>query len=126
MRRRLAGVIFAIPLSLSTKTGVVVVTTVLDTMVARLEGRDFSGLEEVAMTCLLGGTSSGITVAVWGAGVDPLQGGSSSSSFGTGVFGILERWGALEALVEESGESTIQERRRPVEAWTRKRRETLA
>ena len=63
MRRRLAGVMVATPLSLSTKAGVVV-STVLDTVVARLEGRDFSGLEEVAMTSLSGGGSSKITVGV--------------------------------------------------------------
>lgn len=106
MRRRLAGVTFAIPLSLLTKRGVVV-STVLDAVVARLEGRDFSGLE-VAMISLSMGASWKITAVVWGAIVGPLQGGSSSSSSGTGEFGRLERWGALEALFEELEESTIQ------------------
>jgi len=107
MRRRLAGVTFEIPLSLLTKRGAVV-STVLDAAVARLEGRDFSGLEEVAMISLLVGASWKITAVVWVAVVGPLQGGSSSSSSGTGGFGRLEWWGALEALVEESEESTIQ------------------
>ena len=106
MRRRLAGVMRAIPLSLSTKGGAAV-STVLETVVVRLEGRGFSGLEEAATTSFSEGTLSNITVGEWGT-VGPLQGGSSSSSLGTGEFGMVERWGALEALFEESEESTIQ------------------
>ena len=106
MRRRLAGVMRVIPLSLSTKGGAAV-STVLETVVVRLEGRGFSGLEEAATTSFSEGTLSTITVGVWGT-VGPLQGGSSSSSLGTGEFGMVERWGALEALFEESEESTIQ------------------
>ena len=89
MWRRLVGVIFAIPLSLSTKVGVVV-STVLDTAVPRLEGEDFSGLEEAAIASL-SGIWSKITAGVLGVVAGPLQGGSSSSSLGTGEFGRLER-----------------------------------
>lgn len=111
MRRRLAGVMRAMPLSLSTKGGVVA-RTVLETAVARPEGRDFSGPEEVTTTSLSGGPCSKITVVVWGAEAEPLQGGSSSSSLGAGEIGRFERWGALEALFEESKECTIQKQTR--------------
>lgn len=114
---------FLVPFSLWMKV-VVAVRMVLETVAVRLEGADLPGLEEVAMTPLsdLEGTSSKITVGVLGTGVDPLQGGSSSSSLGTGVFGSLERWGTLEAFLEQSEAFGIQKRRtrRGVEKEERK------
>ena len=103
MRRRLAGVIFVTPLSLSTNTG-----AVADNAVPRLEGTDFSGLEEVAAAFLSEGISSKVMAGVLGTVVGPLQGGSSSSSLGTGEFGRLERWGELRALFKELEGCTIQ------------------
>ena len=108
MRRRLAGVMRIIPLSLSTKLWVVV-GTVLETFAVLLEGGGFSELEEATTACLSRGAWSKITVVVWGTEVGPLQGGSSSSSLDTEEFGRLKRRGALEALFEESKESTIHE-----------------
>ena len=111
MRRRLAGVIFAKPPSLSTNAGEVV-STVLDTVAVRFGGIDPPRLEEVAMASLSEGTSSKVTMVVLGIGVvvEPLQGGSPSSSLGTGVFERVEQWGALEGLLEMSEESTIHKK----------------